>query len=249
MPEAPVKGARAKRKVAEVLALRILGGTYPAGAQLPNEAALLGEFLVSRTCLREALQMLGAKGLVYSRAKAGTFVHEQLRWNFLDADLLHWRQSVIGKSAFLRELIVVRRMVEPETAALAARNIDPPMLMKLQAALLDMARGNGAYTTLTVEADVAFHRLLLAASGNALLSGLGACIEKSLRESIGITSHPKFANSFALDKHIALYEAVRDGDPARARQRMIAILDLTSESLDRANYGEGIDGPAADPGL
>lgn len=240
MQEPPVRAARAKAVVAEALALRILGGEYAPANPLPHEAALLAEFRVSRTCLREALQVLSAKGLVRSRPKLGTFVREPLHWNFLDADLLHWRQKVVSKPVFLRELFAVRRMVEPETAALAAENATPQMLAKLQGALLDMARGNGAITDQTTEADVAFHRLLLAASGNALLSGLGACIEEALRSSISVSSHPDVESPFALDKHVAVFEAVRDGDAPAARRRMTALLDMTGESLEKAKFGEGL---------
>jgi len=246
MEEWPVRAARAKMLVAERLALRILGGDYPPGRPLPNEASLLGEFRVSRTCLREALQMLAAKGLVRSRPKLGTFVREPLNWNFLDADLLRWRQQVVSRPVFLRELFEVRRMVEPETAALAAGHATPAMLDGLAAALEEMARGNGAITDATTAADVTFHRLLLAASGNALLSGLGACIEEALRASISISSHPSVAEPFALDQHRAVFEAVRDGNAQAARMRMMALLDTTAECLQRARYGEGM-GEAAAP--
>ena len=139
---------------------------------------------------------------------------------------------------FLRELFAVRRMVEPETAALAAQHATPAMLAKLQIAVLDMARSHGARTEQTMEADVAFHRLLLAASGNALLSGLGACIEEALRASIAITSHPDVGSRFALDKHLAVFEAVCDGNSAAARKEMIALLDLTEKVLEKAAYGD-----------
>lgn len=234
------RAAHGKRKVAEALALRILSGEYAPATPLPNEAALLAEFGVSRTCLREALQMLAAKGLVRSRPKLGTFVRETHDWNFLDADILRLRQRVVSKPVFLRELFAVRRMVEPETAALAATNATPAMVAKLQAAVLEMASGNGVRTEATMLADVSFHRLLLAASGNALLSGLGACIEEAMHASIDITSHPDVESQFALDKHVAVFEAVRDGDAKAARKHMMALLDVTEDTLDRAKYGESM---------
>ena len=239
--DAPTRALRGKSMVAEALALRILGGKYPPATPLPHESNLLAEFGVSRTCLREALQMLAAKGLVRSRPKVGTFVREPHDWNFLDADLLRWRQRVVSAPVFLRELFAVRRLVEPETAALAASNATPEMLSKLQTAVLEMARGNGARTEQTMEADVSFHRLLLAASGNALLSGLGACIEEALRASISITSLPDVGSPFALDKHLAVYDAVRARNPEVARAGMVALLDMTEESLQRAQYGEAIE--------
>jgi DNA-binding FadR family transcriptional regulator len=234
------RASRGKSMVAEALALRILGGEYPPARPLPNEMTLLAEFGVSRTCLREALQMLTAKGLVRSRPKLGTFVREPHDWNFLDADILRLRRRLVSKPAFLRELFAVRRMVEPEAAALSAVNATPAMLSKMHAAVADMARGNGTHSDATTEADVAFHRLLLAASGNTLLSGLGACIEEALRASIDITSHPNVSSPFALDKHVAVFEAVRDHNPEAARNAMMAVLDMTEETLEKAQYGEGM---------
>ena len=242
--QAPSRAGRGKAAVAEALALRILGGDYLPARPLPNEAAMLAEFGVSRTCLREALQMLAAKGLVRSRPKLGTFVREPHDWNFLDADILRLRQRVVPKPVFLRELFAVRRMVEPETAALSAINATPAMLAKMQIAVLDMARMSNKHTEELTEADVAFHRLLLAASGNALLSGLGACIEEALRASISVTSHPSVGSRFALDKHLAVFEAVCDGNPGAARNNMIALLDMTEEVLERAKYGEILNPPA-----
>ena len=236
--QAPFKAGRGKSMVAEALTLRILGGDYPPAQPLPNEMTLLAEFGVSRTCLREALQMLSAKGLVRSRPKLGTFVRETHDWNFLDADILRLRQRVVPKPVFLRELFAVRRMVEPETAALSAVNATPAMLAKMQIAVLDMARVSNARSEELTEADVAFHRLLLAASGNALLSGLGACIEEALRASISVTSHPAVGSPFALDKHLAVFEAVCDGNPGAARNNMVALLDMTEDVLERAKYGE-----------
>jgi DNA-binding FadR family transcriptional regulator len=246
--DAPEKARLMKTVVAEGLALRILKGEYRPGQPIPAEAILLGEFGVSRTCLREALQMLTATGLVYSRPKLGTLVRDPLDWNFLDADLLRWRRQVVSKQTFLRELFTVRRMVEPETAALAAENATPEMIAALQNTVMAMARGNGERTEGTLEADVAFHRLLLAASGNAMLSGLGACIEEALRASISITSAPGVGSKFALDKHVDVFEAIRDRKPAAARKHMNALLDMTWDVVARTGLTTAdIEGDAALP--
>ncbi|MBL6431090.1 MAG: FadR family transcriptional regulator [Alphaproteobacteria bacterium] len=57
----PLRG-NLKSAVAEIIALRILDGSYPPGSTLPTEADLLADLGVSRTCLREALQTLVGKG-------------------------------------------------------------------------------------------------------------------------------------------------------------------------------------------
>lgn len=230
--------ANLKDTVAEVLARRILDGTYPPGAPLPAEATLLAEFSVSRTCLREALQRLGAKGLVEARPKRGTTVNPPLDWNFLDSDMLRWRQAVTDRRVLLRELFTVRRLIEPETARLAALNRSEDDVAEMQMAVERMALGRGSRTPDTIEADVVFHRLLLKASGNALLSGLGACIEEALRASIRITSDPGLESPFALEEHLLVFEAVRERRAEDARRHMTRLLDLTEGALDRLDAGE-----------
>ncbi len=246
MPHVNGRAAHGKSAVAEALTLRILGGEYLPAEPLPNEMALLNEFGVSRACLREALRLLSAKGLVRSRPKVGTTVREPHDWNFLDADVLRLRQGVVPKPVVLRELFAVRRMVEPETAALSAVNATPAMLAKMQIAVLDMARLKGGWSEAIVEADVTFHRLLLAASGNALLSGLGACIEQALRASIAVSAHPDVGGPVAVEKHLAVFEAVCDGNPGAARNNMVALLDTTEDILKRSRYGAFLE-PAAPP--
>ncbi len=230
------RGRRPKMMVAEALAGRILKGEYAPGQLLPPEADLLSEFAVSRTCMREALQVLGAKGLVTSKPRIGTTVREPLYWNFLDADVLRWRQQFVSRDVLVPQLFAMRRLIEPEAAALAAANIGEAAMASLQATVLDMARGNGDRTAETIEADVAFHRILLAASGNMLMSGFGAVVEEALRTSIWISSDPENRAPFALDMHIGVFEAVRDGDGPEAYRRMTMLLDATAEVLGRAGF-------------
>lgn len=242
----PRRSKRPKTVVADTLAGRILSGQYRAGELLPPESELLAEFGVSRTCMREALQMLGAKGLVTSRPRIGTTVVESIYWNHLDADMLRWRQGIISREALVRELFAMRRLVEPEAAALAAGHIDAATLARLQEALFDMARGNGERTRQAIEADIAFHRILLAANGNALIAGFGAVIEEALRISIEITSAPENSIPMALDMHIAVFEAVQTGDGPAARNRMTALLDATADALGRAGYDCGPGAPVTE---
>lgn len=220
--------------VADKLALRILKGVYPEGGSLPPEAALLEEFDISRTCLREALQVISSKGLIVSRPKRGTMVRPSLDWNFLDADMLGWRQQVVARGPFLKELIEVRGIVEPEAAALAAVNASEAAIGDMRKAMAEMGADKGVRTDAAIEADVRLHRLILSASGNALLSGLGACIEEALRASIAITSQPHLESPLALAEHEAVVQAIADRKPEAARKAMQRLIKTTDATLDKA---------------
>ncbi len=224
--------------VAEKVALKILDGTYRQGAILPTEADLLNEHGVSRTCLREALQVLAGKGLISSRPKRGTIVRPSVDWNFLDADMLFWRQKTIPSHQFLAELTAIRTLVEPEAAALSAENASEAELSEMREALDAMRLADGKRTPDTMEADVRFHRLMLAASGNALLSGLGACIEEALRASIAVTSSPKVEDPIALAQHALVYDAIVARDPEKARAETRTLLGMTATLLKKAKAVE-----------
>lgn len=223
-----------KSAVAEIIALRILGGTYPPGTTLPTEAELLGDLGVSRTCLREALQMLVGKGLITSRPKHGTSVRPAVDWNYLDDQMLSWRRKVVPQTQLLAELVGIRELVEPEAAALAAQNATEAEIAAMREALQAMGIADGNRTPATLDADVRFHRLLLAASGNALMSGLGACIENALRASIRITSDPKVSDPIALGQHAGVLDAVAARDPERARAQMRKLMAMTRALLVNA---------------
>lgn len=223
--------------VVEALAGRIITGAYAAGTALPHETHLLEEFAVSRTCLREALQLLSGKGLIISRPRIGTVVREQIDWNFLDADMLRWRRQVIPRQTHLNELFAMRRIVEPEAAALAAQCASGTQLIQIRDAYSAMGSTSDHYPDEAIEADVIFHRLILTASGNALFSGLGACIEESLRASIKITSQPGIEAGNSRMLHGAVIDAIEGRDSEKARRRSHELLDVTLQSLRNAGYG------------
>ena len=64
------------RSVADVLQERIKAGAYPAGTQLPTEAALIEEFAVARDTVRRSLALLAERGLVVTIHGRGTFVRD-----------------------------------------------------------------------------------------------------------------------------------------------------------------------------
>ncbi|WP_349359938.1 FadR/GntR family transcriptional regulator [Stappia sp.] len=230
----PLRG-NLKSAVAETLALRILDGTYPSGTTLPTEADLLNTLGVSRTCLREALQILVGKGLISSRPKHGTSVRPEVDWNYLDSQMLAWRQKVVPQAQILSELVGIREMVEPEAAALAATHASDAEIAEMRAALDGMGVADGKRTRETLDADVRFHRLILAATRNAMLSGLGACIESALRASITITSDPRVSDPIALDQHGRVLAAIEARDPDAARSEMRALMGITHRLLDEAD--------------
>lgn len=223
----------------ETLARRVLSGEIPEGSTI-DLVALQRELDVSLTALREALKVLAAKGMVDARQKRGTFVRARADWNLLDADVLRWQfaggTGAGADLALLRNLGEVRGIVEPAAVRLAAQRRTDADLGALDAALTAMGEQDGSPAH-SVEADLAFHRALLAATHNELLERMEMVIESGLahRDQI-VHSSPHGADP--VPSHRAVLDAVRDQDPDAAETAMRALLEQAVRDLDLVHGGD-----------
>ncbi|MEV6589741.1 FadR/GntR family transcriptional regulator [Streptomyces acidicola] len=227
----------------EEIGRRIIRGDHPPGSVLYPEK-LETELGVSKTVVREALRVLASKGLIESRQKRGTTIRPRADWNLLDSDLLRWQGSSAPTDSFLEDLAEVRAIVEPAGARLAASRRTESDLTALRQALDAMAAA-GTDTEAMVEADLAFHRALLDAAHNELLSRMEVVIEAGLgiRDRI-VHGARHFSDSVPV--HEELLQAVEAGDPDAAAAAAQALLAQASEDLVAARSGDGADEGAAD---
>lgn len=217
-------------QVARGLAGLILSGEVAPGDALPNEEKLSTDLGVSRTALREAIRTLAAKGLLESRPKVGTRVRSRDTWNMLDPDILGWLAAGDSVHAFARNLLEMRKIIEPAAAALAAERRSAAQLAIIEAACDAMAAApdREAWST----ADLHFHQAILAATGNELLNALGATIGAALDIGFRFAAHGarSFRNSLPL--HEAILDAIRAGDAERAHAATAYLLADAARTLD-----------------
>ena len=207
------------------LGARIVSGAIGPDDPFPKEADLEAQFGVSRSVIREAVKALAAKGLIESRTRVGIRVRPPLHWNLLDAEVLSWRYGSLPPQRFLAELFEVRLMIEPQAAALAAERARPSDIDEIAAAYLAMVEANAANVP-GIEADLRFHRGILAACGNALLLQMGNPI------GVGLTISHRFSNEafeIFLPNHQAVLDGIQHRDPDAARRAMHELLTGTRE--------------------
>jgi len=212
-------------QVVQDIGSRIVGGQYAPGDVL-DLRALREELDVSLTVLREALKVLTGKGLVDARQKRGTFVRPRSAWNLLDTDVIDWRIDGGDAERVLRDLADLRSVIEPAVAHRAALRRTDADLETLDAALEAMTSA-GADAAAAEEADAAFHRALLAATGNELFARMDLLLEPGLRARDRLV-HAHSGADDPVPSHRAVLDAVRDGDAPRAE---LAMLDLLAKAL------------------
>jgi GntR family galactonate operon transcriptional repressor len=226
-------------QLVDTIGREIVSGHFAPGQTL-DVGALEEERDVSKTALREALRVLAGKGMVEARQKRGTVVRPSSAWNLLDPDILRWQMRDTAPQ-MLEALDEVRAIVEPSGAALAAQKRTSADLEALEEALAEMVRTAGDPPA-HAAADVAFHRTLLAASGNDLLARIGSVFETVLRARDELVHRVGHWNDFEAP-HAAVLAAVRERDPERARAAMEALL-----AKARRDEREIADGGAAGNG-
>lgn len=228
-----LKALRIPGMIARDIGLQIVSGRYPPGEVLHGEIETSGRLHVSRAAYREAVRILAAKGLVKALRKVGTRVTPREEWHLLDPDVIGWIFEYEPDDGTLASLFELRRMVEPEAAAMAAVRRSEGDLQAMAGALKGMAR-HGLQSKAGRAADQAFHAALLRATGNAfvasLIAGVGAAVTWTTFYK-GTHSHQLRDSS---PDHERVYEAIARRDAAAARAAMTELVDLALRDTNNA---------------
>ncbi|RUO26911.1 FadR family transcriptional regulator [Aliidiomarina minuta] len=217
--------------VAQELGSRIVSGVYPPGDYIPNENNIGEELGVSRTTLREAFKLLTAKGLIESRPKLGTRIRPRKNWNMFDAEVLRWCFNTNPDPKFYMSLYEMREIIEPNAASLAAMHRTDEQITVLAQAYQDMESAKLG-TDQVYKSDLDFHLALLEATNNEFMASLGMTIETALESSFRLSSAIAEEYVDSLPGHKAVYLAIKDGDPERAKFEMQALLTHAKHALE-----------------
>jgi DNA-binding FadR family transcriptional regulator len=216
---------RLQGSLAQRFAIRILKGDLPVGHVFPDEVELASQLGISRSALREAFRILGAKGLVEGRPKVGTRVCPRRHWSLLDPDLLAWQFEAKPSRKFLRDLFELRLMVEPSAAALAASRRTNAQVATMQAALQAMA-DHGLATEEGRLADQRFHLTMLEATCNEAVFALASTILSAIAWTTIFKQRKRKLPRDPVPDHLALFKAIKAEDPEASREAMADLVRL-----------------------
>ncbi|SFM80645.1 DNA-binding transcriptional regulator, FadR family [Streptomyces sp. cf124] len=219
-------------RVLETLGPAITAGEHPPGSVLRTDE-LAQTFEVSRSVMREAVRVLESMHLVESRRRVGVIVRPPAEWNVYDPQVIRWRLDGADRPRQLRSLTVLRSAIEPIAAGLAARHATAEQCAALTECAIGMvAHSRGHKLEGYLRHDVAFHRLILDASGNEMFARLGDVVEEVLA---GRTHHAVMFHDpdpAAVTLHVQVAEAIREHDAPRAERLTREITVGALQELD-----------------
>jgi DNA-binding FadR family transcriptional regulator len=238
VPLTAVEPRRLYRQIADQIAQLISSGEFPAGSRLPAERELAVSLGVSRTSVREAIISLEMSGLVEVRVGTGIFVTVPEAQAPAD-------RGDAGPGPF--ELLEARRLIEGETAALAARNGTREDFDALAQSVAFMEAHVEDFAAREA-ADREFHLRVAKATGNGSLELVVAGLWDQRAELWGRLQRHFHTSDLArqtIRDHAAIAKAIAARDPDAARAAMHRHISRVAREFQR-----GVDvGATRAPGV
>lgn len=224
-------------RVLDRLGSELTSGAVAVGSTFSTES-LMERYGVSRTIAREALKVLEQNGVVTSRRRVGVTVRPVTEWAALSPLVVRWWLDSPERPRQLRELSELRSGIEPVAAGLAAIRATDAQRSAISAAVMGMSlTGPKGDLESYLEHDIAFHRTVLEASGNAGLASLAPLVGEALS---GRTHHdlmPSVPEPKAIRWHFGVAEAIALGDSAEAMRVMRSIVSEALDAMEQAMGG------------
>jgi GntR family transcriptional regulator, transcriptional repressor for pyruvate dehydrogenase complex len=218
------------RVVTELQNLIVAGKLAPQ-TKLPPERELTEQLGVSRTVVREAVQILVTKGLLETRPGVGTMVRQMTREQVVQPLDLLLRNHAGDKISF-DQLHQVRSILEIEIAGLAASQATDAEIEQLKQITAAMEAAQGDLDTLAAR-DTDFHSALAKMTHNPLLAILVDSIRDLLQEYIALVTRYLDPQQENLPLHSRLLERIEARDVEGARQAMRENLDQMRKNTQR----------------
>lgn len=205
-------------RVADQLREQIQKGDFVPGAQLPTEGALVEQFGVSRTVVREAISSLRVDGLVKTHQGRGVFVCE-------DISQQPFRLSSKGLSEkdHMEQAMELRLHMEVTNAELAAMRRTKKDIQRIEKALRKQHAAHLA-GELGQNEDFSFHLAIANATSNTymvdFLLFLGPfIIPANAMRQMDQQALPAYQDSLR-EEHLAIAESIKTGDAHGAGEAM-----------------------------
>lgn len=221
-------------ELAHVLIERIRSGGYAPGEKMPKEAAIMEEFGVSRTVVREAISYLQAVNMAETRHGIGTFVlraEEGTPFRILPEQMGTLRDTIA--------LMELRIGIETEAAAIAAARRTTENMLAMRAALDAFSAAIEAGQD-AASADFQFHREIALATQNShfaeVMGSLGPGVIPRARLATDAPDHPNRVMYLKRvhQEHESIYNAIRNQDVDSARAAIRTHLSNSRERLRKS---------------
>ena len=211
-------------KIIDYFQAAILNKSFEPGEKLPPEISLAEKMGVSRGTVREALRALMYLGYVERRGKSIFVADMQETPNSgdgLSKNFLKYRNAI--------EMIEIRKIIEPEVAALVVKKADKASIKIIEKEFAQMEAGRDIDKF--IEYDDRFHQSMFKAIKNRLLEQMMKNVRELMHDTIALMLREGTIMPRSLEYHRKIIQAVsKERDADLARNYMLRhIMDIEQE--------------------
>jgi DNA-binding FadR family transcriptional regulator len=208
-------------QIAKAIRDAIVEGRMIVDERLPSEAELAAEFNVSRPTVREALKRLAAQSLIRTQRGAfgGAFVK---RLSYEEAYGQHITTSTLLLSmnaVHFETACEARYALERACAPLAAQRRTPDHLATMRAEIHRQTQP-GLSDESFCASDVTFHRALVDASDNPVLSYQLAGAVEAMQPLMNMITFTERSRETIVGLHTGIADAIETQDAAAADSKL-----------------------------
>lgn len=208
-------------------------GKFKPGGKLPSQSQLVKKLGVSRTGVREALQVMAALNLIEIHPGLGSFVRKTSAKDIINDDVL---TILLEKEAIL-DVVETRKLLESGIAMLAAERANERDFWRMEDVLSDIEKAVRRGESVA-EIAPEFHNALAEATHNGVLVKLMRSFNKLMAKAGKLVE----AKAGDVDKfkrhelvsHRELYKVIRTRDPGKARTAIIEHISASEALIIKA---------------
>ncbi len=230
----PISRPKLSDLVSEAIVRLITDQALKPGDKLPTEKELSQRLGIGKTSVREGIRNLEALGLLSSHQGDGVYLRE------VTLDSVFKIDPKIPMASFLRlskqeilDLVSTRFVIESEACRIAADRITGEEIKSLKV-LYDGMAGSLDSPEKFISWDMQFHKQIMVASGNIILTRIFGLIEDLYSKQQSVVATLPGAMERALEFHESILSALAQKKAKRAVQVMRQHLENMREVLSRS---------------
>lgn len=229
----PVKNKKVYEQIIEQIQERIVEGELKIGDQLPSERDLAEQFGVSRTSIREAMRTLEVIGLVESRQGGGNYIQANFEKSLMQPLSLMFS---LHKST-PQDILSMRKFLEVEAAALAAKYISQSELKQLEIIIAGFQQPHNEITYSNLDKD--FHYQIIKSSNNLLLSNIlnviSSLIDKFIIDARSTVLDSTESRSLLNQQHENIFTAIKEHNAEKSSLEMKKHFEIIEKAYEKRN--------------
>ncbi|MGN9135285.1 FadR/GntR family transcriptional regulator [Clostridium sp. HCP1S3_B4] len=206
----PIKSEKVYKIIMKQIKDIVKSGELKRGDKLPSERELALRLNVSRTSVREAIKALETLGLVESKHGGGNYIKNDFEDILLEP--LSIAFMLLGSND--SEILELRKVIEPEVASMAAKNITENEIKELENIIEKLSKTTDS--KICASLDKEFHYVIAKASKNHLLSTIVFSVSSLIEEYIDESKMYEIDREKVINDHKIILEAIISHDSKKA---------------------------------